>query len=155
MPTKHTKKASPLRTWVKMLATTNQMTAELRKVVVEKCGMTLSQFDYLAQLEREGNRGMTLSEVAGNLMVTGGNVTGLTDRLQQEGLVYREPDAHDRRSLRVFMTKEGEKRMATAARIHEAWINDAMGELDSKSMQSLADGVDILRESFKNYIKEK
>ena len=149
------KSATPLRVWVKMLATTNLMTQALRRLMQERCALTLPQFDYLAQLERSGNEGLTLSQVASKLMVTGGNVTGLTDRLQNEGLVYREPDPSDRRSLRVFMTEKGAERMAVAARIHEEWINEAMSGLDRKALQSLSESFDLLRESFRSAAEKR
>jgi len=134
-----------------MLATSSMMTNELRRIMQDGCGLTLPQFDYLAQLEREQNRGLTLSEIANRLMVTGGNVTGLTDRLQNDGLVYREPDPSDRRSLRVFMTKAGEKRMRQAAKIHEEWINTVMQDMRGQDLDALSEGLDAMRESYKSY----
>ena len=43
--------------------------------------MTLPRFDYLAQLERHPD-GLRMSALSRYLMVTGGNVTGLTDELE-------------------------------------------------------------------------
>lgn len=40
-------------------------------------------------------------------MVTGGNVTGLTDQLVRDGLVERVDDPEDRRSYLVRLTPAG------------------------------------------------
>ena len=52
--------------------------------------MTLPRFDYLAQLHRfrdEQPEGLRMSALSRYLMVTGGNVTSLTDELEKSGLV--------------------------------------------------------------------
>ena len=41
------------------------------------------------------------------LMVTGGNVTGLTDDLERDGMVVRENSPGDRRAWIVRLTAEG------------------------------------------------
>ena len=58
-------------------------------------GTTLSRFDYLAQLERHP-QGLRMNALSRYLMVTGGNVTGLTDELEKDGFVAREADPDDR-----------------------------------------------------------
>jgi len=45
----------------------------------------------MAQLER-APEGLKMSELSQRMMVTGGNVTGITDGLEKEGLVVREVD---------------------------------------------------------------
>ena len=52
--------------------------------------VTLPRFDLMAQLDRAPN-GMTLGELSQRMMVSNGNVTGLVDRLVEQGLV--EPPA--------------------------------------------------------------
>ena len=44
----------------------------------------------MAQLERNPD-GLKMGELSQRLMVTGGNITGLTDQLVKEGLVKRRP----------------------------------------------------------------
>jgi len=49
----------------------------------------------MAQLER-APEGLKMGELTRRLMVTGGNVTGITDMLEEEGLVARATDPDDR-----------------------------------------------------------
>lgn len=64
------------------------------------------------------------------LMVTGGSVTGLTDELEKDGLVQRDDDPDDRRSVRVRLTAPGRKAFERMAREHEGWVVEMFGGLD-------------------------
>jgi len=50
------------------------------------------------------------------MMVTGGNVTGIVDPLEQQGLVERAAEPSDRRAFRVRLTRAGRKAFAEMAR---------------------------------------
>ena len=62
----------------------------------------------MAQLERNP-QGLRMGELSRRLMVTGGNVTGITDQLVAEGLVERRPIAGDRRAYAVRLTAKGKR----------------------------------------------
>ena len=95
-----------LRLWLRLLACTNQIENRVRTNLQTQFGTTLPRFDLMAQLER-APQGLKMSELSQRMMVTGGNVTGVTDGLEKEGLVVREVDAADRRVFRVKLTAEG------------------------------------------------
>ena len=67
-------------------------------------------------------QGLKMSELSQRMMVTGGNVTGITDGLEKEGLVVREVDAADRRVFRVKLTAEGQRQFRRMAAEHEQWV---------------------------------
>ena len=71
------------------------------------------------------------------LMVTGGNVTGLTDQLVQEGFVKRTNDLEDRRALIVQMTPKGKKWFERVAIEHEKWLDELLSRLDPDEMETL------------------
>ena len=50
--------------------------------------MSLSRFDLMAQLDAT-KVGLRMGEISNRLMVTTGNITGLTDELEADGLVKR------------------------------------------------------------------
>jgi DNA-binding MarR family transcriptional regulator len=56
-----------------------------------------------------------MSELSARMMVTGGNVTALTTQLEQESLIERLTDEHDKRATRVRLTEEGQQRFARMA----------------------------------------
>ena len=89
-----------VRLWLRMLSCTNRIESVVRQNLQANFQTTLPRFDLMAQLER-ARQGLKMSELSQRLMVTGGNVTGITDGLEKEGLVVREVDAADRRVFRV------------------------------------------------------
>ena len=110
-----------LKVWLRLLSCSTQIETEIRKRLRAEFGMTLARFDYLAQLQRHPD-GLRMRALSQFLMVTGGNVTGLTDELEKEGLVERVAEPEDRRSYRVSLTKKGGKLFAKIAAVHEAWV---------------------------------
>jgi DNA-binding MarR family transcriptional regulator len=123
-----------LRLWLRMLTTTNLVQAELRKRLRNDFDTTLPRFDLMAQLERYPE-GLKMTELSRRLMVTGGNVTGITDQLEKENLVSRDVDPNDRRSISVRLTRDGRAAFDRMAAAHEQWVVELFGglSLDEKS----------------------
>ena len=55
-------------------------------------------------------------------MVTNAAITGLTERLVQDGHVERAGDAADRRAVRIRLTEDGRIYFLAMARQHERWV---------------------------------
>ena len=125
-----------LRLWLRLLACTNLVEAPLRKRLREQFDGSLPRFDLMAQLDRHPG-GLKMRELSDRLMVTGGNVTGLTDRLVSEGLVERRDDPGDRRTSTVALTAEGQRQFRSMARAHEAWVADLFGGLSARQQGQL------------------
>jgi DNA-binding MarR family transcriptional regulator len=70
-----------------------------------KHGLSEGRLGVLFRLYRCGD--LPLGELAGDLVMTPRNVTGLVDHLERDGLVERVPDAEDRRSVRARLTPQG------------------------------------------------
>ncbi|WP_329601744.1 MarR family winged helix-turn-helix transcriptional regulator [Paraburkholderia antibiotica] len=117
-----------LRLWLRMLTTTNLVQAELRKRLRIEFDTTLPRFDLMAQLERHPE-GLKMTELSRRMMVTGGNVTGITDQLEKEGLVARDTDPNDRRSISVCLTPSGREAFDKMAVAHEQWVVEMFGGL--------------------------
>jgi len=127
-----------LRLWLRLLTCTNQIENRIRQRLQAGFDTTLPRFDLMAQLERTPG-GLKMSELSQRMMVTGGNVTGITDGLEKEGLVVREVDAADRRVFRVRLTAEGKRQFRRMAGEHEQWIIDLFGSLGAKQKKQLTD----------------
>jgi DNA-binding MarR family transcriptional regulator len=125
-----------LKLWLRMLASTTHIEAEIRRRLRERFDISLARFDYMAQLYRYKD-GMKMRDLSRCLMVTGGNVTGLTDDLEREGIVVRESSPTDRRAWIVRLTPKGRRLFDTMAREHEGWILELFAGLDAKTVQQL------------------
>jgi DNA-binding MarR family transcriptional regulator len=134
-----------LRLWLRLYACTSLIESRVRRRLQSRFGITLPRFDLMAQLER-APQGLRMSELSGRLMVTGGNITGLTDSLENEGLVVRETDGADRRAWRVKLTREGRRVFRSMAAEHERWIIDMFAGLSAREARVLAEQLTALKE---------
>jgi DNA-binding MarR family transcriptional regulator len=117
-----------LKLWLRLLACTTHVEAEIRQRLRREFGISLARFDLLAQLERSPD-GLKMGELSRRMMVSGGNVTGLTDELTKEGLVERRDDPADRRAYTVHLTPAGRSAFARMAVAHEQWVIGLLGGL--------------------------
>jgi DNA-binding MarR family transcriptional regulator len=117
-----------LKLWLRMLSCTTLIEAEIRGRLRSQFGITLPRFDLMAQLDRHPD-GLRMGELSKRLMVTGGNVTGITDQLEQEGLVARSPVPDDRRAHSVALTVAGRLAFNRMASVHEGWVTELMAGL--------------------------
>ena len=95
-----------LRLWLRIVSCTQMVELEIRTMLREKFDMTLPRFELLSALDRVTD-GLTMSELSRWLMVSKGNVTGIAERLSEDGFIRREPTPTDRRSFMVTLTEQG------------------------------------------------
>jgi len=117
-----------LKLWLRMLSCTMRIENEIRSRLRATFGITLPRFDLMAQLERFPE-GLRMGELSKRMMVTGGNITGITDQLEQEKLVVRVPDPKDRRAYSVKLTPAGRRAFGSMAVVHEGWIAEMLQEI--------------------------
>lgn len=118
-----------LRLWLRLLKSTRVVEAELREKLRLEFASTLPRFDVMAALHRHP-KGLKMSELSRFLMVSNGNVTGIVDRLTEEGFALREQVPGDRRAARARLTKKGIEEFARQAAAHEAWVDQLLAEID-------------------------
>lgn len=127
-----------------MLTCCNLIESEIRSRLRTEYETTLPRFDLMAQLLRAPG-GMKMSELSRHMMVTNGNITGITDQLEQEGLVERIKVATDRRSSLIRLTNKGKKTFKKMAQSHEQWVQSMFGGLSEKSRSALFDALGELK----------
>ena len=74
----HSEHPEELRLWLRLLTCTQLVEKQVRTALREQFDTTLPRFDLMAQLERAPD-GLRMNELSRRMMVTGGNVTGITD----------------------------------------------------------------------------
>ncbi len=125
-----------IRTWLRLLSCETRIEQRLRSLFRGHFSVTLPQFDVLSELERAGEP-LTMSQLSRELMVSNGNVTGVIDRLEKNGLVVRNRAAHDRRIQYIDLTPQGRKDFDKMARHHARWLEDLFAGLSLKDMTEL------------------
>ncbi|HEX4260501.1 MAG TPA: MarR family transcriptional regulator [Acetobacteraceae bacterium] len=125
-----------LRTWLRALTCVKLIQTQIRARLRMEFETTLPRFDVLAQLDA-ARGSLTMGELSARLMVTSGNVTGLVDAMEQEGLVSRRPHPTDRRSTVIRTTEAGRALFARMAPAHADWLAELMAGLDQADARML------------------
>ena len=146
---------SALRAWLRLWSCVGTVESVVRTLLYSDHGMTLPRFDYLSQLYRQPDRRMNMTELSRRLMVSGGNVTGLTDRLVADGLVKREQDPSDRRVQIIALSDYGYERFTQVAHEHEKWIGELFEDLNSNQMRVLNQTLGQLKTSLEEKLNEQ
>ena len=133
-----------LKLWLRMLACTTQIEDEIRRRLRVRFDTSLPRFDYMAQLYRKPE-GLRMKELTSYLMVTGANITGLTDELERDGMVERISSATDRRSWIVHLTTKGRTQFESMAAEHEGWILELFSCFDAKTLNQIYTQLGALR----------
>lgn len=125
-------------------------TAELLKKesqqLFKPLGITGAQFNVLILLLAQTRDGaMNQSELGRMLTVNRSNITGLTDRLEKQGLVRREPDPDDRRVNNVRLTGKGAEIARKAQELYLGRIHEIMGGLNENEWDDLSMMLTIVR----------
>jgi DNA-binding MarR family transcriptional regulator len=80
---------------------------------------------------------MTLGELSQRMMVSNGNVTGLVERLVEQGLISRRPSPRDRRAHIVRLTAEGRRFFRAMARANGDRIGEMFSDLSENDTEAL------------------
>lgn len=125
-----------LRVWLRALTCVRLIEGQIRTRLRAEFDTTLPRFDVLAQLDHAGGH-LTMGELSARLMVTSGNVTGLIDAMESEGLVSRRAHPGDRRSTLIGMTTSGRALFDRMAPAHAAWVEEMLAGLTLGEARSL------------------
>ena len=119
-------------TWYRLI----RVVKKARRYVVDPIreqAMSGGQFDLLVEIGR--NDGTTQTEVAESLGVTAGNVTQHLDRLEERGLVVREPAG---RSNALHLTEAGQALVADMVPRHDDGVRRVLEPLTAAELKELS-----------------
>ena len=129
--------------WLRFLKASRTIEAQLRENLRVEFASTLPRFDVMAALCRFED-GLKMSQLSGVLKVSNGNVTGIVDRLVDNGLVERRAVVGDRRAQLICLTSHGAATFADHARIHEGWVDELLADLPASDVEQLMDLLDLV-----------
>jgi len=114
--------------------------------VYREHGLEAGWHDVLATLRRSGPPyRLRPSEFTGALMLTSSGTTKRLDRLEQAGLIAREPDPDDRRGTLISLTSAGRELIDATTEAHLANERRLLSALTEAEQHQLADLLRTLR----------
>ena len=132
-----------LRLWLRVLKVTRAVESEVREKLRLEFATTLPRFDVMAALTQHAD-GLKMSGLSTVLKVSNGNVTGIVDRLVEDGFVAREKVPGDRRASLVRMTIKGRAEFALQAAAHETWIDEMFAGVAADEAVQIAESLDAV-----------
>ena len=127
---------SALRLWISLARCYVTFSRAVACKVAEY-DLTAPQFGVLEALYHVGP--LSLGDLAEKLLVTGGNVTYVMDRLEAQGLVARERSGDDRRVVKAHLTTKGRATIESVFPGHVDFIRNLVNGLDPEDRASLRD----------------
>ncbi len=126
-----------VRLWLRLLKVVRGIEHQLRDNLRRDYNTTLPRFDVMSALSRHPE-GLKMSQLSGVLRVSNGNVTGIADRLSDEGFVERIAVPGDRRATRLRLTRAGEAEFARQALSHEKWVGLMLTDVTPEDARAMA-----------------
>lgn len=130
--------------WRRILRLTRVVAADLRDGLRACNDMTLPQFEVLTAL-RDAPEGLRMSALSDALLVSNGNVTGIVERLVEQGLVSRCAVPSDRRATLVRLTERGAAVQDELAARHDAALGSSLRGLDATGAAEIIALLDAAR----------
>jgi MarR family 2-MHQ and catechol resistance regulon transcriptional repressor len=123
-----------LRLWIALARCYATFAREVASRVGEY-GLTTPQFGVLEALYHLGS--LTLGDLADKLLVTGGNITYVMDRLERRGLVTRERCHEDRRVVWANLSPAGRRLIEDVFPDHVDFIHGLAQPLEEEERAEL------------------
>lgn len=102
--------------------------------VVRGSDLTPNQMHAIEIIGHE--KSLRMKELAEKLGVTTGTLTVTVDRLEQKGLIERQPHETDRRSYRVILTPSGKKHFKKHHEFHIKLTEEIVSALTPRELES-------------------
>ncbi|SIM73572.1 MarR family winged helix-turn-helix transcriptional regulator [Cuniculiplasma divulgatum] len=126
-------KREPIEVWRAMVETWKVWKKGVEKNL-ERINLGSTEYSILRYLTEEGN--MPMVQMANNIMVTQGWITGLIDSMEKRNLVERTRSKDDRRVIELNITKEGSKVFERAKKVHLEYIANCIKHMDDETVSS-------------------
>lgn len=124
--------------WHNLLQVSSRVVREFDNRLDLDHRISIREFDVLINLDNAPERRLRMTDLANAVMLSSGGLTRLVGRLEDRGLLQREPDPEDARAFHATLTDTGRARLAEARVTHDAVIEELLGaRLSSQEVATL------------------
>jgi DNA-binding MarR family transcriptional regulator len=113
--------------WLKLLRAHAAVTRQLSARLEAEHGLTLSDFDVLAQLFHADGHRLRRVDLARQVLLTASGITRLLDGLERAGWVEKARCDNDQRVTYAVLTEAGLRKITEARETHHADIEELFG----------------------------
>lgn len=132
-----------LQVFGQFLRAHQQVSEALNKSLMEDRGISLAWYDVLFQLSASEEGRLRLQDLADRVLYSRSGLTRLIDRMENAGLVSREPCPQDKRGTFAVLTPEGKRALRRAAATHLRGIEEYFfSRLSDEQVEVLGSAMD-------------
>lgn len=101
------------------------------EAAAERVGLTAQHYQALLALCATPGGRVTINDLAQQLLIRHNSAVGLVDRLNQQGLVAREPSPEDGRKVYLRLTAKGDRVLEKLAGVHREELHRIGPQLEA------------------------
>ena len=132
--------------WRAYLDVTRLLNDRLHRQLVDENGLSLAEYDILVHLSEAEGRRLRMSQLADHVVHSRSRLTHTISRLEQRGLVRRDPCPDDGRGVLCVLTPEGFSSLEQAAPGHVEAVRQSMFDpLTPRQVAELGMALDRIR----------
>ena len=136
--------------WRAFLDVSRLLFEQLNRQLSDETGMSLAEYEILVQLSEAPDRRLRMSELADRVVSSRSRITHTVGRLEDRGLVSREPCADDGRGVLCGLTDAGFARLEAAAPGHVEMVRTVMFDpLEPPDVEHLGVALTKMREKLR------
>ncbi len=120
------------RSWRALLVATTLLFDTLDAELRSAFDLSLAEYEILVRLSESEGRAMRMARLADSLRHSRSRVTHTVSRMEETGLVLREPSGDDGRGIRAVLTDAGMQVLEQAAPVHVDGVRAHLVDLVSR-----------------------
>ena len=110
--------------WLALMQGMAKVNRQLALDMQREHGCHISWYDVMVRLNHAPERQMTMSELADSVVMSGGGLTRLLDKMVEAGLIERVLDPEDRRVVYARLTREGQEHASELMLAHQQRVKE-------------------------------
>lgn len=129
----------------RMFEVNNRIIHALNQRIKNDIGVSLAKYDVLYEIKNSAYDYITMGELSRKLFVSNANMTGMTTRLQADGLVVKKTLPSDRRVYCIALTDLGHEMLQKSNEKMDIWLKEIMSGVECdeiNQMHSILDKMD-------------
>ena len=131
--------AEEFRAWRGLIRLREAVMREIDRRLQREGLVSLADYGVLITLVTEPSLRLRMSDLGARRMLTPSGITRVVIRLEEQGLVRREPDPADGRAAFAVLTREGLEALRRAQVVHHATVRELyVGHLSAPELTQLA-----------------
>ena len=128
-----------LEAWINFLRAHAAVTRQFNAELLATHGLTINDFDVLAQLSRAPEQALKRVDLAERVLLTPSGITRLLKGLEEADYVSNRPCAEDARVTYAVLTPKGKRKLEQARKTHVASVRALFSErFEKDELETLA-----------------